>query len=52
MNSVYLSLGDRAAWQSDVDECPDCQQLGGETLCPDHDLDDEAVALKYSGSGD
>lgn len=49
---VHLSADDRAVWQADVDECDDCQAMEGEEPCPEHDLTDEAVALRYSGSGE
>lgn len=49
---VYLSDDDRAIWQVDVEDCPDCQACDDERVCADHDLDDEDIALRYSGSGD
>ena len=48
---VHLDDNDRAVWQMDVDECDECQALDDETVCADHDLDDDTVAARYSGSG-
>jgi hypothetical protein len=48
---VYLSDDDRAQWQADVDSCDACAAAEGDEVCSDHDLDNEAVAETYSGSG-